>query len=71
MDDEIEKCENLTVAQIFEKKGEDYFRKMEEEMLTILAMKIDKSNEYLDNKKSNRVINDILNAWFNIRKESF
>ena len=36
--------------------------KMEEEMLTILAMKIDKSNEYLDNKKSNRVINDILNA---------
>lgn len=32
-DDEIEKNEKLTIAQIFEKHGEDYFRKLEEKIV--------------------------------------
>ena len=36
--------------------------KMEEEMLSIIAKKIDERNEYLDEVKSNKVITDILDA---------
>lgn len=33
LDDEIEKSEQKTIAQIFEERGEDYFRKKETEIL--------------------------------------
>lgn len=38
LDDEIEKREHQSVADIFEKKGEDYFRKKESETLRSLQL---------------------------------
>ena len=39
LDKEIEKKEKLTIVEIFEKKGELYFRDVEHEMLTMLSRK--------------------------------
>lgn len=37
LDDLIEKQESMTVSQIFEQKGEDYFRKVETELVTKIS----------------------------------
>jgi len=39
LDHEIEAAENLTITQIFEEKGEEYFRKIESKSLKIILAK--------------------------------
>jgi len=39
LDDEIEKAENKTVAEVFTEKGEDHFRKKESEVLKSFSLK--------------------------------
>lgn len=39
VDEEVQKREAMTILEIFEKKGEDYFRKLEMEVLEILSQK--------------------------------
>ncbi|MFN3975795.1 MAG: shikimate kinase [Aquificaceae bacterium] len=37
VDEEVQKAEAMTIQEIFEKKGEDYFRRLELEMLKALS----------------------------------
>lgn len=45
MDEELEKNENMSIADIFKYRGEGYFRQLETRFLTILQAQITDSND--------------------------
>ena len=74
IDREIEKKLNTTIIKIFENKGEDYFRKVEEK-ITLKKLKLKSSvislggGAFINKNIRNEVINNHLSFWLNWKSE--
>ena len=70
IDKEIEKKLNLTIRKIFEVKGEDYFRKIEEE-ITVKKLKLNSTvislggGAFINNNIRKEIIKNHISFWLN------
>ena len=70
IDKEIEKKIGMTISQIFEKKGEKYFREVEE-LITLKFLKKNKTvislggGAFLNNKIKKEVLDNHISFWLN------
>ena len=68
IDEEIEKKLGMRISKIFQKKGEDYFRKIEE-IITLKFLKKQKSlislggGAFLNNKIKNEILQNHISFW--------
>ena len=71
VDNEIEKEEGMKISKIFDTKGEDYFRKIEE-TITLKHLKKDKciislgGGAFLNKKIHKEVLNNHVSFWLNL-----
>ena len=74
IDKEIEKNLNTTIKKIFEVKGEDYFRKIEEQT-TLKKLKLSSSvislggGAFINNNIRKEIVNNHLSFWLNWKDE--
>ena len=74
IDKEIEKNLNITIKKIFEVKGEDYFRKIEEQT-TLRKLKLSSSvislggGAFINNNIRKEIIKNHLSFWLNWKDE--
>ena len=71
----IEKNNNMKIAQIFEQKGEKYFRKNEEFLSLIYLEKIKSlkslgGGAFINNKIRNKVLSNCVSIWLNLSLEN-
>ena len=70
VDDEIEKSLNTTIKKIFENKGEEYFRKVEEQ-ITLKKLKLNSTvislggGAFINKNIRNEVLKSHLSFWLN------
>ena len=70
IDKEIEKSLNMTIKKIFEVKGEDYFRKIEEQ-ITLKKLKLNSTvislggGAFTNNNIRNEILKNHLSFWLN------